>query len=231
MIIKHNFFGKECQIDRELKNRQNLENCLKEKGINSQNTLLLNQVHGADIVIIDSKEKIYGDQGLPKVDGIVTNLKNIAIGVITADCAPILFFDEENEIIAAAHAGWKGAKFGIIKSIIKGMQSLGAKNISAMVGPMIAQDSYEVSQDFYEDFLVDDRKNKQFFKPGAKDDKFLFNLPNYVEEMLKNAGIKNIQSQNIDTYQNERTLFSYRRSTHKGEENCGRNVSIIALQD
>lgn len=230
MTIKYHFFGKDCQIDRSLNNRFHLNKRVKEEGFNISNILLLNQIHGADVMIIDRSDKIYGDEGLPKCDAIVTNQKNIAIGVITADCGPILFFDEENSIVAAAHAGWRGAKLGVILQTVKAMESLGAKNIKAIIGPMIAQNSYEISKDFFTDFINEDSSFSSFFKNGEKEGKFLFNLPKFIEKKLEEAGVKNIENQNIDTYTGEENLFSFRRSTHKNETDCGRNISLISIQ-
>lgn len=227
MTIKHHFFGKDCIIDRELLSRANLEFRLKEIGIFGYRNLFLNQVHGRDVIVVDSEEKLYGDQGLPRADAIVTNLRNVAVCVVTADCAPVLLFDAEKKIIAAAHAGWRGAKLGIISSTIAEMKKLGAIKISAIVGPMIQQESYEVSHEFFDDFLLEDTANKEFFIGSRDRDKYLFDLSDYVEKKLCAEGIVEISNQKIDTYKNEKDLFSFRRSTHRGEKDCGRNVSFI----
>ncbi len=229
MQIKFNFFGKDCLIDRALANRSGLELALTKKNIATSHILMLNQVHGSEVVVVDAAEKIYGTQGLPAADAIVTNLANIAIGVITADCAPILFFDEERKIIAAAHAGWKGARQNVIQTTISAMKNLGAKNIQALIGPMIQQESYEVSQDFFEDFLTEDNNNKIFFADGVRPDKKLFDLPAYVKRKLEKSGITQIKNLEIDTYKNEADFFSFRRSTHQQQTDCGRNVSIITM--
>ncbi|MBP7710079.1 MAG: peptidoglycan editing factor PgeF [Rickettsiales bacterium] len=229
MSIKFHFFGKDCLIDRALANRADLELGLVKKNISAAYILMLNQVHGKEVVVIDSAEKIYGTQGLPKADAIVTNLTNVVLGLFTADCAPILFFDEEKKIIAAAHAGWRGARLGVVESTIAAMRKLGATNIKAKIGPMIAQKSYEVSQDFFDDFLSEDLANKSFFLNGAKPDKHLFNLPSYIAKKLRSSGVEKIEISEIDTYESEEEFFSFRRSGHRGESDCGRNVSIIAL--
>ncbi len=229
-MIKYRFFGRELLIDRSLANRSDLKCRLANEGFKNDHVLFLNQIHSTEVVIIDDENKIYGEQDLPKADAIVTNLKNVNIAVFTADCAPILLFDEKNNIIAAAHAGWGGAKRGVIENVVKAMKSLGAKKIQAIIGPLIAQDSYEVSQDFFDDFLNDDKANLIFFKNGVKSGKYLFDLPSYVEEKLKNCGILQIENVKIDTYKNEKTLFSFRRSTHQNEKDCGRNVSLITLE-
>lgn len=228
MSIKYHFFGKDCIIDRELANRVDLTRALSEKKFPTK-ILLVNQIHGSEVLVVDGLKKIHGDQDLPKADAIVSNLPNISIGIITADCSPILFFDEEKNIVAAVHAGWRGAKSGVITATVAEMKKLGAKNIKALIGPMIAQKSYQISQEFLDDFLSEDSANKEFFVNGASPDKYQFDLPSYVEKKLREAGIFEIENLGIDTYENEKDLFSFRRSTHLGEKDCGRNVSVIAI--
>ena len=228
MNIKYHFFGKDCLIDRELKNRENLERAFAEKNIRSKKNLFVNQVHGNDVVVIDVENKIHGEQGLPKADALVTNLRNVAICVITADCSPILFFDAERNVIAAAHAGWRGAKLGVIKNTVAEMKKLDAKKISAVIGPMIHQKSYEVSSEFLDDFLSEDLANKKFFVTIAKPEKWLFDLPAYIAEKLYAEGVE-VEDKKIDTYENEKTFFSFRRSTHRGEKDCGRNVAVVVI--
>jgi hypothetical protein len=229
MSTKYHFFGKDCIIDRGLSNRLDLERALRTEKFSSQKVLFVNQIHGKEVVVVDGLEKIHGDQDLPKADALVTNLPNVVIGIITADCAPILFYDEEKSVIAAAHAGWRGAKMGVIASTVAEMKKLGAENIAAIIGPMIQQKSYEVSQDFLDDFVSDDLSNRSFFVNGAKPEKYLFDLPSYVEKKLREAGIKKIKNSRTDTYENEKKFFSFRRSTHAGEKDCGRNVSVIVM--
>ncbi len=229
MSIKHHFFGKDCVIDRQLQNRSELERALAEKKFYSRNSLFLNQVHSSEVVVIDAAEKIHGNQNLPKGDALVTNLSNVVIGVITADCAPILFIDSEERIIAAAHAGWRGAKSGIIEATVAAMKNLGAKNIKAIIGPMISQDSYQISQEFFDDFVAEDETNKRFFVKGVSADKYQFDLPSYVEKKLRDEEVAEIENLRIDTYKNDRDFFSFRRSTHLGEKDCGRNVSVIGM--
>jgi hypothetical protein len=231
MNIKSHFFGKDCIIDRALQNRLDFERTLAEKNIESRKNLFLNQIHGNEVVVIDSEEKIYGNQGLPKADGIVTNLSNVLLGIVTADCAPILFFDEEAKVIGAAHAGWRGARLGVIKSTVAAMKKLGAKNIKAKIGPMIQQESYEISQEFYDDFLSENISNKDFFINGKKPEKHWFNLSSYVEKKLREEGIAEIENAKIDTYKNEKDFFSFRRAKQNEEEDCGRNVSVVIINN
>lgn len=229
MSVKFHFFGKDCMIDRAIADRKDLKRALREKSFEFDTIQFVNQVHSNNVITIDAHSKIYGDQNLPKADAIVTTLKKVVIGVFTADCAPIFLYDEEKKIVAVIHAGWKGAKNGVIKSTIAEMKKLGAKNIMAVIGPMIQQKSYEVSQEFFDDFASEDEGNKIFFIDGNKADKHMFDLPSYVEKKLREEGILEIKNSGIDTYENEKEFFSYRRSTHRGESDCGRNISVIAL--
>ncbi len=228
MNIKFNFFGKDCIIDRALQNRSELTLALNKKNMPNQ-VLFVNQIHSNQVVVIDKEEKIQGDQNLPKADSIVTNLANIVIGVVTADCSPILFYDENNNVVAATHAGWRGAKSNIIANTINEMRKLGAENITAEIGPMIQQQSYQVSQDFLDDFLSEDPANKVFFNNDITEGKYLFDLPSYVESKLINSGVAKINNSKIDTYKNDKTYFSFRRSAHLLEKDCGRNISVISI--
>jgi len=227
MTIKYHFFGREIQIDRGLSNRKALNDGLAKVGFDENRSLFLNQIHSDKVCIIDSPDKIYGDQNLPKADAIVTNQPNINIGIVTADCAPILFFCARSNIIAAAHAGWKGAKAGIVKNTIMAMKGLGATDIQAVIGPMIQQESYEVSQEFYQEFLQEDKENNRFFMSGKESNKFQFDLNDYVKDRITEAKVENIQNLRTDTYADKDNYFSYRRSTHKNEVDCGRNVAVI----
>lgn len=229
MKIKYHFFGKDCIIDRPLASRLDLERSLLEHNFKSRRNLFVNQIHGNQVVVVDEEEKIHGNQDLPKADALVTNLKNITIGITTADCAPILFFDEEKNIIAAAHAGWRGAKLGVVSSTVEEMKKLGAKNIKAVIGPMIQQKSYEISQEFFDDFIAEDEANKVFFIKISKPEKYLFDLNSYVEKKLRLSGVKEIENQKVDTHEMEKEYFSFRRSGNLGEKDCGRNVSVIEV--
>lgn len=229
-MIKFHFFGKDCIIDRALINRSNLALAMQRENMPNHKVLFVSQIHGSDVLVIDKEEKIHGEQNLPKADAIVTNLENIVIGVVTADCTPILFYDESANIIAATHAGWRGAKGGVIENTISEMKKLGAKKITAQIGPTIQQQSYQVSQDFFDDFISENIVNKKFFIEGKNIGKYFFDLPSYVEEKLKISGIENIFNSKIDTYSNDKSYFSFRRSTHLQEKDCGRNVSVIAIK-
>lgn len=227
--IKYHFFGKDCIIDRALLNRENLLIGLENKGLKCDELLFVNQIHSSEVVIIDEKNKLYDMHNLPKADAIITNLKNIAIAVFTADCAPVFLFDEKKMVIAVLHAGWRGAKFGIVKQTIRAMKNLGAENIKAVIGPMIQQNSYEISQEYFDDFLLEKESNKKFFKTKSEQGRYLFDLPAYVMEKLQEEKIAEIENLAIDTYKNEESFFSFRRSSHRQEKDCGRNVSVILI--
>lgn len=230
MSVKYHFFGKECIIDRGLTNYSDLEKNLQKQGFSSEiPTIFVNQVHSNTVVVINDQNSIHDTNNRPKADAIVTNLKNIIIGIVTADCTPILLFDSKNHIIAAVHAGWRGAFSNIIANVTAEMLKIGAEvnNITAVIGPTIAQKSYEISQEFYDGFLKDGSNNKKFFIDGERVGHYMFDLPAYVDSKLEQSGIRNIIDKETDTYSNQDTLFSYRRSTHNNEKDCGRNVSVI----
>ena len=229
--IKFKFFGKNCLIDRALNNTTYFKQKLVDLEFKfDYDPLFLNQIHGNEVVVIDDISKIY-QSPFPKADALVTNIKNLPISVITADCVPIIFYDEIKEIIAIAHAGWKGAKSGIIENTIAEMLNLGAKikNITAIIGPTIKQESYEISQEFFDDFIKTDPKNKAFFITAKKENHFMFDLTLYCVSRLKDLKITQILDQKIDTYKNEKDWFSYRRSNQRSEPDCGRNISVITL--
>jgi YfiH family protein len=182
-------------------------------------------VHGANVIIV---ENTWPDHSPPIGDAMVTNQQNIVLGAETADCACVLFADDIAGVIGLCHAGWKGAKKGIIANTIIAMQSLGAscENISAAISPCIAQFSYEVSHDFYLSFIEDDEQNQIFFIPSIKPTHYQFDLRQFVINKLAIFGLKNIATIAIDTYSDER-FFSFRRTTHRKEMNFGGHFSCI----
>ncbi len=164
---------------------------------------------------------------------MVTCERGIALGVLGADCACVLFADLGNRVIGAAHAGWKGAIGGITDSVIDAMNGLGAKinNISAVIGPAIQPQSYEVSIEFQEQALARSGAGyKDCFSPAEADHKRMFDLPFYIEKRLNQAGIGKIHRMFEDTCSNEGRFFSYRRACHKGDAHYGRQVSAICLK-
>lgn len=163
----------------------------------------------------------------PEADAIVTATPGLALAIVTADCAPVLFADREAGVIGAAHAGWRGAHRGVLETTIRRMEELGAKagRITAVIGPCIAQASYEVGYDFREDF---DDSDARFFKLG-KPGKWQFDLESYVAARLGSCRLAAVEKLGLDTYSDDQRFFSHRRSVHRGELTYGRQFSIIAL--
>jgi YfiH family protein len=168
----------------------------------------------------------------PKGDAIVTNVPGLAIGVLTADCAPVLFADKAAQVIGAAHAGWKGALTGITDSTITAMEKLGAKreSIVAMIGPTISKSAYEVGPEFSQRFFEAEESNGEFFKPSGRASHSFFDLPGYLLKRLRMAGVKQARDLRTCTYADEQRFFSFRRTTHRKETDYGRQISTIALQ-
>jgi len=206
--------------------KKNLQIVKKKINKSAKDIFLLHQVHSNKFIYIDDKYKL---KIKPKADAIITNQKNLPIAVLTADCAPILICDNKKNMIAAIHAGWKGAHNGIIKKVIKFMIKKGCKldNITAVVGPCIAVENYEIKQDFIKKFLKKDIKNKIFFKKIRN--KNYFNLNKYIYSQLKNLKVKNIDVINKDTFNAKNNFFSARRSISRNENDYGRNISIIMI--
>jgi YfiH family protein len=234
--IKYHFFGKYRSENGAFKDKIALKTRLKDQDFNYNNLLLLNQIHSNKVIVIDDKEKIYSKENLPQADGLVTNLKNIVLGVYTADCCPIIVYDEESAIIGVIHAGWRGAKNGIIEEVIKAMNNMALnlkiKNlkINAVIGPTIHQKSYETGPEFFEEFINEDKNNQQFFIPSKKAHHYLFDLISYVKQKLAAQNIYSIDDLNIDTYSNPLNFYSYRRSCHLKEKNPGHNISVIMIE-
>jgi len=166
----------------------------------------------------------------PEADAVVTNKRGLAVCVLTADCAPMLLADAEAGVVAAAHAGWKGAEAGVIEHAIEAMESLGAhaSRISAAIGPAISHESYEVGPEFEAKFLATSHANGKYFSSGSRGTPH-FDLPAYVKDRLRRRGVLNIQDIGLCTYKNESILFSYRRSVHRREHDYGRQISAILL--
>ena len=163
-----------------------------------------------------------------KADAILTKIRGIALGVVTADCVPIILFDSNNHIIGCIHAGWKGAISGIIENTIKKFRELSSKNkIFATVGPCIGEKSYEVSQNFYKKFILKSKKNSIYFT-NKKNNKKLFNLRKYVNDKLLRLNVK-VDNINKDTFRGKSNFFSYRRSQKLGQNDYGRCISVISM--
>ncbi|WP_230635593.1 peptidoglycan editing factor PgeF [Sphingomonas sp. Leaf4] len=187
----------------------------------------LYQTHSASVVRVLTA---YGDEQRPEGDALVTDRPDILLGIVTADCAPVLFADVEAGIVGAAHAGWKGALNGITDATIAQMVTLGARpdRIVAAIGPCIARASYEVDLAFAERFCATDPANERFFaenRPGHA----RFDLEAYVAHRLAMAGVRRVEAMGLDTYGDPDRFFSFRRATHRGEPDYGRQLSVIGL--
>lgn len=187
----------------------------------------VHQIHSAEVVLAQSA---WPQQERPRADGIVTDRPGLLLGILTADCAPVLFADEKARVVGAAHAGWRGAIAGVTDRTIEAMESLGARrdNIHAAIGPCIGQRSYEVDEVFRTRFLDEDPDNDRFFA-GAKGKKPHFDLEAYVVHRLIAAGIDEVEALGLDTYSDPDRFFSFRRATHRGASDYGRHLSAIAL--
>ncbi|MBX7533869.1 peptidoglycan editing factor PgeF [Qipengyuania sp. 1XM1-15A] len=184
--------------------------------------VMLEQVHSPDVLVM---REAGGEKR--KGDGIVTDRRGLLIGIVTADCAPVLMADREAGVVGAAHAGWRGARSGVLENTLDAMEQLGANraNIAAVIGPTIAQASYEVDEGFREQF---DSGDERFFAPG-RPGHFQFDLPAYVAHRLTQAGAGRIADLALDTYADETRFHSFRRATHRSEPTQGRQTSVIAL--
>ena len=187
------------------------------------------QVHGTNVVVV---EQPWSHDAAPKADGLATCVPGIALGILTADCAPVLFADRDAGVIGACHAGWRGALDGIIDATLTAMDGLGAQRsqICAAIGPCIAQISYQVGPEFRDQFLTADDGNDNFFD-SDDEGRYRFDLPGFVGERLNRAGIADASWVGLDTCTEDQRLFSYRRSTHKGEADFGRGLSAIVLAE
>jgi YfiH family protein len=186
------------------------------------------QVHSADVVEVT---KPWPLQARPRVDAMVTTRPGIALGIATADCAPVLLADPDAGVIGAAHAGWRGAVTGVVEAVVRSMVERGAEpaRMRAAVGPCIAQASYEVGPEFPRPFLQQGPENRRFFVPSKRHGHFMFDLPGYVVSRLQRLGVGNAAAVHRDTCAEADMFFSYRRTTLAGEKDYGRGLSVIAL--
>ncbi|NND50475.1 MAG: peptidoglycan editing factor PgeF [Rhizobiales bacterium] len=184
------------------------------------------QTHSSDVAVIDQLP----DEA-PRADALVTASTGIAIGVLTADCAPVLFADRDGQIVAAAHAGWRGALEGILDATVSAMEQLGAirGQIVAAIGPAIHQAAYEVGAEFRDHFIEAEASNARLFIASDREAHFRFDLPAYCEYRLSRLGLAHVAGSENCTYDDESDFFSYRRATHRGEPDYGRQISAIAL--
>ena len=238
--IKHGFFNSiggvssgiykslNCGIgskDKKINVINNLKIVSKKISIRKNKLVLLKQIHSNKIHYLKKipKKKLVGD-------GLYTSSKNIAFGILTADCAPILFYDSKKKIIGAAHAGWKGAYKMIVSKMINYFKKKGSRlnDLIAIIGPCISQKNYEIKEDFRKKFLNQTQSNKRHFR--TKNNKIYFDLKSYIFQQLKNTGIKNIEIIKKDTFSPKNKFFSARRSLKNKIDDYGRNISIIMIK-
>ena len=206
---------------------KNLKIVSKKIGCDRKKLILLNQTHSDKFKFIKKNYKF--DQKRINADALMTNVKNTAISVLTADCAPIFLYDNKKKIIGAIHAGWRGAYKKILLKIIKYLLKTGSnlKNLYFIIGPSIHQKNYEVGINFKRKFLKQNKDNKKYFKQNKN--RILFSLSRYIKGQLKDLSIKNIEIIKKDTYNRKNNFFSSRRSK-KNNQDYGRNISVIMLK-
>ncbi len=272
--IFHGFFGRKGGISRGIFEslncglgsgddyesvRKNREIVAEIAGIDADRLLSVYQVHGSKVIEV---KEIWTDEQRPKADAMVTDRAGVGLGILVADCAPVLFkgraengrAGDGHAIIGAAHAGWKGALGGVLENTIAAMVDLGAvkSSISACVGPCIGKDSYEVSEEFKKPFLEHDAAAIKFFRTveklkkndvggevrevkevgeleEAEEKSLMFDLASYCKWRLNKAGLSKVYDLAMDTYANEDEFFSYRRSTHLGHKDYGRQIAVISI--
>ena len=241
ILPRHGFFtrnggvseGRFASLNASLSSQDERANVLENRariaralGAESEHLLGLTQIHSADVVIAHAPWK--AGEGA-QADALVTNVKGLALGVITADCAPVLFADAKARVIGAAHAGWRGAAGGVIEATLAAMRSLGAQNIRAAVGPCISQASYEVGDDMRDAVIGQDPSAVAFFAPGVREGHHQFDLAGYCAERLYRAGCEVVQTLGLDTRSDEARFFSHRRRTLEGGGPIGHQLSAIVL--
>ena len=217
-------FGSDDTAEDVAENRRRALSALE--GATALNTVY--QVHGKDVERVTNA---WDPADSPQADAMVTGTPGIAIGVLSADCTPVLFASEDGAIVGAAHAGWRGAVGGILGATVAAMEQMGAdrKRIHAAVGPTITQRSYEVGPEFPAPFLAENQNNARFFRPSTRAGHHMFDLPGYVEAQLMSLGLAEIDVLPHDTCAEEDLFFSYRRATHRGETDYGRGLSAILV--
>jgi len=243
--IRHGFFTREdgaseglyASLNGGIGSRDTPENVAENRarmaavlGVARDRLITAYQIHSAEVVVA---ERAWALDQRPRADAIVTKIPNLAVGVSTADCGPVLFADARARVVGAAHAGWRGALIGILEATLAAMERLGAERgrIVAALGPMIRQPNYEVGGEFVARFTAADSDNQRFFTAAGRADHAMFDLPGYIRARLTGAGLAQVEDLGACTYAEPARFFSYRRATHHGEADYGRHVNAIALID
>lgn len=245
--IGHGFFGRQGGVSTGLYSslncgagtRDNPDNIQENRqrvasaiGSSAEKLVTVKQIHSGQCVIVTGPWTV-GER--PDADAMVTDAPNVALGILTADCGPVLFSGQKADgspVIGAAHAGWGGALKGILDNTVQAMIAKGAvpESIQASLGPCIGPASYEVSDDFTEPFLKHSENAEHFFKAARKPGHLMFDLPGYIAWRLAQCGVKKVRISGLDTYALENEYFSYRRTTHRGEPDYGRQMSAIVIK-
>lgn len=207
---------------------QNRSIAMAKLGLGRENLNTIYQIHSPNVVVADAAWPL---DARPKADGVVTRIPGLALGVMSADCTPVLFADQRASVVGATHAGWKGALGGVLANTVAKMEELGAdrRHITAAVGPCIHQKSYEVGPEFRQSFLDEDENFAGYFIASERDDHYLFDLPKFVVDRLLALGLAGVESVSVDTYADEARFYSYRRATHRHEADYGRGLSAIVI--
>jgi len=208
---------------------ENRKRAMAQLDLEAAALVTLYQVHSAEVVTVEAP---FAPGAAPKADAMVTDRPGLALGILTADCAPVLFADRKGAVIGAAHAGWKGAVGGVLDNTLAAMEKLGAKRktVVAAIGPCIGQRSYEVGAEFPAPFLAEHPDNADFFANAPRDGHFLFDLPGYVARKLARLGVIEVTRVPADTLRDQARFFSYRRATLNGEADYGRQLSAVVLE-
>ncbi|HYB10928.1 MAG TPA: peptidoglycan editing factor PgeF [Alphaproteobacteria bacterium] len=208
--------------------RENRRRAMAVFGLGGVALVTAHQIHSPTALVVETPWPL---DARPQVDGLVTRRPGIALGVLAADCTPVLFAAPDSAVVGAAHAGWRGALGGILEATVDAMVGLGAdrKLIRAAIGPTIAQASYEVGPEFPAPFLARNPSDSAFFAPSARAGHFMFDLPGYVASRLGALSLGAVDQLAYDTYTEPTRFFSYRRNTHEGIKDYGRGLSAIAL--
>lgn len=219
-------YGSEDDPDKVAANRDIVAGRL---GVGADRLLTVWQTHSADVQVVRAPWNVLEP---PKADAMVTDVAGMALGVLTADCTPVLLADRERRVVGAAHAGWKGALGGVIEATVAAMEGLGAARwrIAAVIGPTISQASYEVGPEFRARFVAADDGHAGLFVPSGRAGHFRFDLAGFVRRRLDGLGLAAIEDVGLCTYADERRFFSYRRTTHRGEPDYGRQIAAIAIE-
>ena len=240
--IKHCFFSRKNGISQGIYESLNCgigsnddkENVFKNLKLvsdkincNKDSLITLNKKHTSQVIHFKNKKSV---QNKLTADAIVSEVKNVGIGILSADCAPVLFYDPKKKIIGCAHSGWKGALNGIIKNTVEKFYELNSNNndLIAVVGPCIGKKNYKVKEDFFNKFVSKENNNKEFFEK-IDNEKFLFNLRAFINKEILKSGIKNVENLELDTFSQKELFYSYRRARLNKENDYGRCISVILM--